>query len=109
MIDEAGGMLPMHKHWRKPEDLQLERLARIQHFFEHYKDLEPGKWVKVAGWLGAQQPCDEIMSSVTRYDEARRKPIFNPAEGTARQEPARRDEILRWRRARGSSGVHFNL
>ena len=109
MIDEACGMLPMYKHWRKPEGLQLERLARIQPFFERYKDLEPDKWVKVAGWLGAQHAFDEIMSSVTRYDEARPKPMFNPAEDTARQEPARRDEILRWRRARESSGVHFKL
>lgn len=87
MIDEAGGdakllavpvdsVLPMYKHWRKPEDLQPERLAQIRHFFEHYKDLESGKWVKVTGWLGAQEACDEIMSSVTRYDEARPKPMF---------------------------------
>ena len=27
-------------------------LAAIEHFFERYKDLEPGKWVKVTGWVG---------------------------------------------------------
>ena len=30
------------------------RLNAIQHFFEHYKDLEPGKWVKVQGWEGPE-------------------------------------------------------
>jgi inorganic pyrophosphatase len=28
------------------------RLQQIQHFFEHYKDLEPGKWVRITGWEG---------------------------------------------------------
>jgi len=72
----VDSVLPMYKHWRKPEDLQPERLAQIRHFFEHYKDLEPGKWVKVTGWLGAQEARDEIMSSVARYDEAKPKPMF---------------------------------
>ena len=51
MDDEAGGdakllavpidkVLPIYKHWRKPEDIAPERLHQIQHFFEHYKDLE---------------------------------------------------------------------
>jgi len=33
------------------EDFQPELLERIQHFFEHYKDLEKGKWVKIKGWV----------------------------------------------------------
>jgi len=35
-------------------DLPRITLEQIQHFFEHYKDLEPGKWVKVAGWGSAE-------------------------------------------------------
>ena len=31
-------------------DVQQEMLDKISHFFEHYKDLEPGKWVKLLGW-----------------------------------------------------------
>ncbi len=30
----------------------LSDLLQIQHFFQHYKDLEPGKWVMVIGWVG---------------------------------------------------------
>ncbi len=61
MDDEAGGdakvlavpidkVLPIYTHWQKPEDINPMRLKAITHFFEHYKDLEPGKWVKVNGW-----------------------------------------------------------
>ncbi|WP_442975229.1 inorganic diphosphatase, partial [Salmonella enterica] len=60
MEDEAGGdakvlavpttkILPIYDHWKKPEDINQMRLKAIQHFFEHYKDLEAGKWVKVQG------------------------------------------------------------
>jgi inorganic pyrophosphatase len=87
MDDEAGGdakllavpvdkVLPIYKHWSKPEDLQPERLMQIQHFFEHYKDLEPGKWVKVAGWFGPEHARKEIMAGVARYQQAGRKPMF---------------------------------
>ncbi|HWA13761.1 MAG TPA: inorganic diphosphatase [Burkholderiales bacterium] len=87
MDDEAGGdakllavpvdrVLPIYRHWNRPEDLQPERLMQIQHFFEHYKDLEPGKWVKVAGWLGPDAARAEILAGVARYQGASRKPMF---------------------------------
>ena len=46
------------------------------HFFEHYKDLEPGKWVEVTGWFGQAEARTEIMASVARYREAKPKPMF---------------------------------
>ncbi len=87
MDDEAGGdaklvavpidkVLPIYKHWKKPEDLQPERLAQIQHFFEHYKDLEKGKWVKVKGWGGPEEAKQEILDGVKRYKETKDKPMF---------------------------------
>ncbi len=86
MEDEAGGdskliavpidkVLPIYKHWRKPEDLQPERLMQIRHFFEHYKDLEQGKWVKVVGWEGPQSAATEINDGVDRYQAAKVKPM----------------------------------
>ena len=36
-------------------DLPQITLDQIQHFFEHYKDLEPGKWVKVVRWGDAAE------------------------------------------------------
>ncbi len=57
---------------------ELPELLRnqIQHFFEHYKDLEPGKWVKVEGWEDAAAAKQEIIDSVKRYEEADEKPAF---------------------------------
>jgi inorganic pyrophosphatase len=60
-------ILPMYAHWKKPEDLEGLRLKQIQHFFEHYKDLEPGKWVKVDGWYGVEDAKAEITAGVANY------------------------------------------
>jgi len=78
MDDEAGGdakllavpidkILPIYKHWKKPEDIAPERLHQIQHFFEHYKDLEKGKWVTVQGWEGPDSAKKEVSDSIARF------------------------------------------
>ncbi|MDF2179158.1 inorganic diphosphatase [Aliiglaciecola sp. CAU 1673] len=51
-------------------------LKQIEHFFEHYKDLEPNKWVKIDKWANAAEAKEEIMSSVKRYNDAPDKPAF---------------------------------
>ncbi len=51
-------------------------LERIGHFFEHYKDLEKGKWVKLEGWVGADEAKREILAGVERYNAATDKPAF---------------------------------
>lgn len=56
-----------YKDVQKPEDLGTELLASIAHFFQHYKDLEAGKWVKVDGWEGADVAKAEIEASVHRF------------------------------------------
>jgi inorganic pyrophosphatase len=61
---------------QKPEDLPPLLLNQIAHFFEHYKDLEPNKWVKVEGWVGADAAKAEIMAGVERYKAAPEKPMF---------------------------------
>jgi inorganic pyrophosphatase len=82
MEDEAGGdskllavpidkILPIYSHWQKPEDLNEMRLAPIRHFFEHYKDLEPGKWVKVHGWEGPQAARDEVAVGIANFKKRR--------------------------------------
>ena len=78
MEDEAGGdakvlavpttkILPIYDHWHKPEDINQMRLKAIQHFFEHYKDLEAGKWVKVQGWEGPEAARAEISNGIASY------------------------------------------
>lgn len=50
------------------EDLPQHLLNSIEHFFNHYKDLEEGKWVKVDGWVGVQAALAEIMASIKRFN-----------------------------------------
>jgi inorganic pyrophosphatase len=47
-------------------DLPDITLQQIQHFFEHYKDLEPGKWVKVGGWGDAKIARQLIVDAIER-------------------------------------------
>ncbi|MBC7404803.1 MAG: inorganic diphosphatase [Cytophaga sp.] len=78
MTDEAGAdgkvlavpidkILSIYTHWQKPEDMNELRLRQIQHFFEHYKDLEKGKWVKIEGWGGPDDARTEILTGVENY------------------------------------------
>ncbi len=78
MTDEAGidnkilavpvdKLCPLYKDIKSPEDLPEAQLASIAHFFEHYKDLEKGKWVKVNGWQSLDAAKAEIVNSVERY------------------------------------------
>ncbi|MCD6039872.1 MAG: ppa [Gammaproteobacteria bacterium] len=51
----------------KPEDLGIKFLASIEHFFQHYKDLEKGKWVKTNGWENADAAKKEILAGVEKF------------------------------------------
>jgi inorganic pyrophosphatase len=51
-------------------------LKQIEHFFAHYKDLEPNKWVKIAGWADIEAARKEIMDGVSNYAKADVKPEF---------------------------------
>ena len=57
-------------------DLPEITLGQIAHFFEHYKDLERGKWVKLVGWLGPEEAKKEIVDAISAYKKAKRKPAF---------------------------------
>ena len=84
MEDEAGGdekilAVPAAKLTRRYEnvhnytDLPAITLDQIQHFFERYKDLEPGKWVKVVRWGTAEEARKLILEGVERAKEAKNK------------------------------------
>ena len=75
MTDESGRdeklvavpvskLTPLYENVQEATDLPGILLDQIKHFFEHYKDLEAGKWVKVEGWGGAAQARDIIMKGV---------------------------------------------
>jgi inorganic pyrophosphatase len=78
MEDEAGGdnkllavpidkILSLYTQWQGHTDLNPLRLKTIQHFFEHYKDLEAGKWVKVLGWDGADAARAEVQTGMAAW------------------------------------------
>lgn len=80
MTDESGvdtkilavpvdKLTPRYQHVKKPEDLGNELLASIEHFFQHYKDLEKGKWVKTNGWDNCDSAKAEILTSIERYKQ----------------------------------------
>src|ERR1700722_7440951 len=48
------------------DDLPQITLEQIRHFFEHYKDLEPGKWVRIDGWGDAEEARSLIVAAIER-------------------------------------------
>lgn len=69
-------LTPIYDNVKTIADLPPLLPKQIEHFFEHYKDLESGKWVKVQGWEGLEAAKAEIVSSVERYKAASEKPKF---------------------------------
>lgn len=65
-IDKLTGMYSTVSSFR---DMYATLLDTISHFFEHYKDMEKGKWVKIKGWEGCEAAKVEIMESVERIPE----------------------------------------
>ncbi len=86
MKDEAGGdtkllavpidkLTPLYRSIETTRDLPEMILSQITHFFAHYKDLEPGKWVKVDEWGSPDEARREIRDGVARFKKkaAKRK------------------------------------
>lgn len=78
MTDESGvdaklivvpvdKVCPMTAHLKTIEDVPAYLKDQIRHFFEHYKALEKGKWVKVEGWQGLDAAHREISEGVANY------------------------------------------
>ena len=70
--DEKIIAVPSHRLTKRYDnvknysDLPDITMQQIKHFFEHYKDLEPGKWVKIGDWLGADLARDLIAEAIER-------------------------------------------
>ncbi|WP_344719033.1 inorganic diphosphatase [Nesterenkonia halobia] len=77
MTDDGGGdaklvCVPDDKRFdafQELEDLDEWVRGEIEHFFTRYKDLEPGKWVKIEGWQGREEAEAELQRSIDRYSE----------------------------------------
>ena len=60
---------PRFKEVKDIDDIPKAIKDKIKHFFEHYKELEPGKWVKVTGWRGREEALKRIEAAIRRYRE----------------------------------------
>jgi len=76
MVDDAGGddkvlCVPAGDvrwdHIKDLGDVSSFELDAIKHFFVHYKDLEPGKFVKAADWVGREEAEAEVLRSLERF------------------------------------------
>ena len=77
MVDDAGRdekilavptpkLTKRYEHITNYTDLPRITLEQVQHFFEHYKDLEPGKWVKMGGWGDAEEARQLLREAIAR-------------------------------------------
>jgi inorganic pyrophosphatase len=60
-------LCPLYSHIQSANDLPAITLQQISHFFEHYKDLEKGKWVKIEGWGSIDDAHQEILSGIANF------------------------------------------
>jgi len=78
MTDEAGKdskiigvpvdkLTNLYSDMNSVRDLPKSLLDSIAHFFDHYKDLETGKWVNIDGWVDTEDAKREILDSIERY------------------------------------------
>jgi inorganic pyrophosphatase len=84
MTDESGRdtkllavpiakLTPLYNRIRTVDDLPEMVCQQITHFFSHYKDLEPGKWVKVEEWGSPEEAKREIEEAIERYASVARE------------------------------------
>jgi inorganic pyrophosphatase len=64
----------LYRNVKNVDDVDELLRLQIHHFFDHYKDLETGKWVKILGWGDADAARQEILDSVERYNALPVKP-----------------------------------
>lgn len=87
MTDEAGAdekllAVPVDKvfsgyaHINDIHEVSSHWLERIGHFFEHYKDLDKGKWVRIDGWGTSAEARQILMDAIARFDASEDQPNF---------------------------------
>jgi inorganic pyrophosphatase len=87
MTDEAGGdekllavpidkLTAIYSNVQTVNDLPAIMLSQISHFFQHYKDLEPNKWVKIEGWFGSDEAKKAILDGVEKFNASPKKPYY---------------------------------
>ena len=111
MTDEAGGddkvlcvpvSDPRLEHLRDINHLPKFDRLEIEHFFPVYKELEPGKSVEGANWVGRDEAEDEVEASFARLHDSK---VETPARRRRRQTHPRTPTSRSWRRPPGSTSA----
>jgi inorganic pyrophosphatase len=63
---DSGNLHPFYTGIRSYRDLPTIMCEQVAHFFQHYKDLEKGKWVTIVRWLDAQATERLVMEAIAR-------------------------------------------
>jgi inorganic pyrophosphatase len=64
-------LTPLYDKVKSLDDLPELLLKQTVHFFEHYKDLEPGKWVKILGWGSVEDAKQEILDGIANAGQSK--------------------------------------
>lgn len=87
MVDDKGGdekllcvpaddVTSIYRQVRSFRDLPPLVCEQIAHFFQHYKDLEPGKWARIDGWGDADEARAMIEAALARFAASTDKPAY---------------------------------
>ena len=66
----------LYRNVKCVEDVDELLRLQITHFFDHYKDLETGKWVNIKGWEETDSAHREILEAITRFESMTDRPNF---------------------------------
>ena len=64
---------PTYTDVKEITDLDASTRSKIEHFFNRYKELEPGKWVKIRRFLGRKEAEAAIMASIEKPKSPKKK------------------------------------
>lgn len=68
-VAEKTKIDPICGAWNSLDDIPVAKKAQIKHFFEHYKDLEEGKWVKINNWQDATVAASVLKAGIERFEK----------------------------------------
>jgi len=108
MEDEAGrdekiiavpvdALAPFYKDVRSYRDLPPIMCQQIAHFFQHYKDLERGKWVTIVKWLDVKGAEKLVLEGISRAQKAQTRGKVRRSAASKGQPEARRSKVPRKR------------
>ena len=86
----VDALAPLYREVRSYRDLPSIMCEQIAHFFQHYKDLEKGKWVTIVKWLDAAGAEKLVLEAIARAEKKGRAAVPTKARARGYRSQARR-------------------